>query len=199
MRGGKETNTHEAFVARKEKQEKKGAVAAEAEAEAAAAAAAQQQQKAADDEAAAVAAQAAAAVEAAAQAAAATLELERAAAVAATGADDEEEAMADDEIAAVDDDDEEEEAATKLEAKTKSILAMGRVPKRRAEVAVEHKRRVVEVTQVEEPTPRRRTATTSSEKGVKKIAENKKQLRKEEARGQRTVTAVRRELQYGGQ
>jgi len=198
MRGGEETNTHEAFLARKAKQEKKAAAEA---AVAAAAAAAQQQQQAADDEAAAAAAQAAAAAEAM-EAAATALELQRAAAVAATGAqDDKEEATAgeDEELAAVESDDDEEKAAAKLEATVTSILAMGRVPKRRAEVAVEHKRRVVEVTQVEEPTPRRRTATTTSTKGVKKMTESTKQLKKEETRGQRMVDAVRRELQYGGQ
>ena len=145
---------------------------------------------------AAVADRAAAADEAAA---AAALELERAAAVEAKGADDEEEAMANEEITAVDGDDEEEEAATKLEEKVNSILAMGQVPKRRAEMTVEHKRRVVEVIQIEEPTPRRRTATTASANGVKKMAENTQQLKKEATRGQRMVTAVRRELLRGGQ
>ena len=200
MRGGEETNTHEAFLARKAKQEKKAAAEAAA-AVAAAAAAAQQQQQAADDEAAAAAAQAAAAAEAM-EAAATALELQRAAAVAATGAQDDKEedtAGEDAELAAVESNDDEEKAAAKLEATVTSILAMGRVPKRRAEVAVEHKRRAVEVTQVEEPTPRRRTATTTSTKGVKKMTESTKQLKKEETRGQRMVDAVRRELQYGGQ
>ena len=131
-----------------------------------------------------------------AEAAAEALQEAAAAAAAAAKAA---EAMANEEITAVDGDDEEEEAATKLEEKVNSILAMGQVPKRRAEMTVEHKRRVVEVIQIEEPTPRRRTATTASAKGVKRMADNTQQLKKEATRGQRMVTAVRRELLRGGQ
>ena len=55
-------------------------------------------------------------------------------------------------------------------------------------------------TVIEEPTPRSsRRANTASDKGVKKMAEKKKQLKKEKTRGQRMVNAVRREWQRGGQ
>ena len=131
IRGGEETNTHEAFIARKKRQEKKAA--AEAEAAAAAAAAAQQQQ-AADDAATAMAAQAAAAVEA--EAAAAALELERAEdAVAATGTHDETEATADEE---------EEPAAVESEEEEEAF----ETPKRHAHNACASKRQAIEGTRV---------------------------------------------------
>ena len=54
------------------------------------------------------------------------------------------------------------------------------------------------VVEIEEATPRRRTAAAASEKGVKKMAERKKQLMEEATRGLRMVNAVRREWQHDG-